>query len=67
LAYAIISNHLLHVSNQVEVSELTDLEVIKRWHKFNKGAYVIQRYLKGEKLSKEGAVNLTQGRDSSDQ
>jgi hypothetical protein len=58
-AYAIMSNHyqlglpLLNVSNQVEVSALTDLEVIERWCQLYKEPDVIQRDLKGEKLSKE--------------
>jgi REP element-mobilizing transposase RayT len=54
-AYAIMSNHyhLVLYINKIEIDELTDLQVIERWSKLYHGPDVIQRYLKGEKLSKE--------------
>ncbi len=54
-AYAIMSNHyhLVLYINKIEIDELTDLQVIERWRKLYHGPDVIQRYLKGEKLSKE--------------
>ena len=54
-AYAIMSNHyhLVLYVNQADVSALTDLEVIERWRQLYNGPDVIQRYLKGETLSKE--------------
>ncbi|MEH6442644.1 MAG: transposase [Oceanospirillaceae bacterium] len=54
-AYAIMSNHyhLVLYINKNDLDALTDLEVIERWRKLYNGPDVIQRYLKGEKLSKE--------------
>ncbi len=54
-AYAIMSNHyhLVLYINKEEVDALTDLEVIERWRKIYKGPDVIQRFIAGEKLSKE--------------
>ena len=53
--YAIMSNHyhLVLYINKAEVNSLTDLEVIERWRKIYKGPDVIQRFIAGEKLSKE--------------
>jgi len=52
-AYAIMSNHyhLVLYINKVQVDALTDLEVIERWRKIYNGPDVVQRYIKGEKLS----------------
>ncbi len=52
-AYAIMSNHyhLVLYINKKEIDGLTDLEVIERWRKLFKGPEIIERYLKGEKLS----------------
>ena len=54
-SYAIMSNHyhLVLFINKEEVDALTDLEVIERWRKIYKGPDVIQRFIAGEKLSKE--------------
>ena len=52
-AYAIMSNHyhLVLFIDQQKVDTLSDLEVIERWRKLYKGPDIIQRYLKGDKLS----------------
>jgi len=52
-AYAIMSNHyhLVLFIDQPKTDALTDLEVIERWRKLYKGPDIIQRYLKGDKLS----------------
>jgi REP element-mobilizing transposase RayT len=54
-AYAIMSNHyhLVLYINKDEVDGLTDLEVIERWHKIYGCPEVIERFVKGEDLSKE--------------
>ena len=54
-AYAIMSNHyhLVLYINKKEVDALTDLEVIERWCKIYGCPEVIQRFIKGERLSKE--------------
>jgi hypothetical protein len=54
-AYAIMSNHyhLVLYINKIGLDALTDLEVIERWRKLYNGPDVIQRFLKGEQLSKE--------------
>ncbi len=52
-SYAIMSNHyhLVLYINQHEIDALTDLEVIERWRKLYTGPDIIQRYLRGDKLS----------------
>ena len=54
-SYAIMSNHyhLVLFINKSQVDNLTDLEVIERWRKIYKGPDIIQRFIAGEKLSKE--------------
>jgi len=53
--YAIMSNHyhLVLYINKKEVDSLSDQEVIERWRRIYKGPDVIQRFVAGEKLSKE--------------
>jgi len=51
-AYAIMSNHyhvVLHV-NQENAAQLSDLDVIRRWHKLYKGPAIIKRYVANECL-----------------
>ena len=51
--YAILSNHyhvVLHVDQQ-RADNLTDHEVIARWHKLYKGPEIIRRYLSEEALT----------------
>jgi len=43
----------INVSNKAKVDSLTDLEVIERWRKIYTGPDIIQRYIAGEKLTKE--------------
>lgn len=52
-AYAIMSNHyhLVLYIDQVQAESLTDLEVIERWKKLYQGPEIIERFVKGEKLS----------------
>ncbi|MEH6443726.1 MAG: hypothetical protein V7784_07505 [Oceanospirillaceae bacterium] len=52
-AYAIMSNHyhLVLYINKKEIDDLTDLQVIDRWRKLYKGPEIIERYVKGDKLS----------------
>ncbi|NQZ30454.1 MAG: transposase [Oceanospirillaceae bacterium] len=54
-AYAIMSNHyhLVLYINKDEVDALTDEEVIERWRKIYTGPDIIQRFVDGEKLTKE--------------
>ena len=54
-AYAIMSNHyhLVLYINKSQVDDLTDLEVIERWRTIYTGPDIIQRFINGEKLSKE--------------
>jgi len=52
-AYAIMSNHyhlVLHI-NKAEVIKLTQDEVLARWLKLFKGAFITQQYCKGERMS----------------
>ena len=52
-AYAIMSNHyhlVLYIDTKT-VGTLSDIEVIERWSKIYKGPEIIERFLKGEKLS----------------
>jgi len=53
--YAIMSNHyhLVLYINKKKVDSLSDQEVIERWRRIYKGPDVIQRFIAGEKLSKE--------------
>ena len=54
-SYAIMSNHyhLVLYINKAKVDSLTNLEVIERWRKIYTGPDIIQRFIAGEKLSKE--------------
>ena len=54
-AYAIMSNHyhLVLFINKKQVDNLTDMEVIERWRTIYTGPDIIQRFMNGEKLSKE--------------
>ncbi len=45
--------HLVLYINQSQIDGLSDLEIIERWRKLYKGPDIIQRYIKGEILSKE--------------
>ena len=52
-AYAVMSNHfhiVLHV-NQSKTRDLTDLEVVQRWHQLYKGSFITQKFERGEELS----------------
>jgi len=61
-AYAIMSNHyhLVLFIDQHKADILTDLEVIERWRKLYKGPNIIQRYLKGDKLSQAHHVLINE-------
>ena len=50
----------LKVSNEPEVDALKDLEVIARWRKIYSGPDIIQRFLKGETLTKAHHVLIAQ-------
>jgi REP element-mobilizing transposase RayT len=69
-AYAVMSNHfhiVLHV-NQSKTRELTDLEVVQRWHQLYKGSVITQKFERGEDLSEaqvailEDIINLWRDR-----
>jgi REP element-mobilizing transposase RayT len=52
-AYAVMSNHfhiVLHV-NQSKARELTDLEVVQRWHQLYKGNLLTQKFERSDELS----------------
>ncbi|TNC91496.1 MAG: transposase [Thalassolituus sp.] len=52
-AYAVMSNHfhvVLHV-NQKNVKQLSDLDVVSRWHRLYKGNVISQKFGRGETLS----------------
>ena len=52
-AYAVMSNHfhiVLHV-NQSKAHELTDLEVVQRWHQLYKGNLLTQKFERSDELS----------------
>ena len=52
-AYAIMSNHyhLVLFIDKPAVEALSDLQVIERWRKLYNGPEIIERYLKGDRLS----------------
>lgn len=62
-AYAVMSNHthlVLHI-NQQKMQEMSDDEVIDRWHTLHKGTLLTQQKRKGKPLSvaKQATVNDT--------
>ena len=59
-AYAVMSNHfhiVLHV-NQSKARELTDLEIVQRWHQLYKGSIITQKFERGEELSEAQVAML---------
>lgn len=53
-AYAVMSNHyhvVLHI-NRIELGNLSEREVVKRWHRLFKGNLLSQRYSRGECLGR---------------
>ncbi|MBQ0721734.1 MAG: transposase, partial [Gammaproteobacteria bacterium] len=60
-AYAVMSNHyhvVLHI-NAPFAEQLSDLEVIERWHQLFKGNLLSQRYCRGETLLRAEQTVLT--------
>ena len=51
--YAVMSNHyhvVLHV-DQERANQLSDRDVIERWHKLYKGPDIVRSYLSGDELT----------------
>jgi hypothetical protein len=59
-AYAVMSNHfhiVLHV-DQTKARDLTNLEIVQRWHQLYKGNLLTQKFERGDELSEAQMARL---------